>query len=304
MVWLNANFVQAQETLVAMQAAAKAAGLTFKAIDYDSANPATLVAAFKQALLYNPIGVALSGTPAAVWGAQIFPLYRKAHVPIVEGLAGPQQLNDVLVANLWNQDDVGAGAKVLADWVAADSDGKAHAAVMYVPDFPILGGFAASFTNALKAVGPACSAKPIAETIPDVGSPSTANQPLVSAVQSDPSIHYIVLADGTLNPGLPQALSGAGISGEKIAGEQPSIENMQDVAEGRENAFMGENFNYYGWLLLDAILRHYEGIPFAAADGGMPNELFTKANVGTPSAQMTAPADYQQQFEKLWLVGS
>jgi len=303
-IWLEANFAQSQETADAMHAAASAAGLSFRAIDYNASDPGTLIAAFKQALQCHPIGVALSGIQSAVWGSQIFPLYRRAHIPIVDGLAGAQPLNDVLVANLWNPKDVATGAKALAAWVAVDSDGKGQAAVVGVPDLPTLASFATSFTSALKAACPGCTSKTVAETISDIGSPSTANQPLVSAVQSDRSIKYLVLADGALDPGLPSALSGAGISGEKIVGEQPSIENEQDTVEGKENAFMGANFNYFGWLFLDAILRHDQGLPVPAGDGGMPNELLTKANVGTPSAQMKAPADYQQQFKKLWLVGS
>ena len=86
-VWLEADFVQSQETAAAMGAAAKAAGLKLKVIDYTAADPATLIAAFKQALQYHPLGVALSGINAAVWGSQIYPLYQKAGVPIVEGLA-------------------------------------------------------------------------------------------------------------------------------------------------------------------------------------------------------------------------
>jgi hypothetical protein len=286
-----------------MKQAVAAAGLNLKVIDYKSSDPATLVAAFKQALLYNPIGVATSGLNSAVWGSQVFPLYRKAHVAIAEGLAGPQATNDVLVANLWNQNDVAVGAKVLADWVTSTSNGNGHAVVMGVPDFPILGGFAASFTNYLKAACSACSATTISETIAEVGSPQTANQPIVAAFQRDRSLNYFVTADGTLNEGIPAALSGAGLNGIKIGGEQPSLENMQDVLNGKEGAFIGENFNYYAWLLLDSILRHNEGMTIPSGDGGMPLELFTKANVGTPSYQMKAPADYQQQFEKLWHVG-
>lgn len=300
-VWLNCDFSQCQLTQESMEDAAKAIGWNFKSVAYKSADPATLVAAFKQALQYDPSGVALSGVNSAAWPS-VIPEYEKAGVPIVEGLAGPQELNNALVANLWNEEDLAEDARIIANWVTADSGGEASSVVMGVPDFPILGGFASAFGEALKEACKACESETVDATIEQIGSPTEANGLLVSAVQKNPDIEYVITSDGALNPGLGAALSGAGIEGKPIAGALGTEINQTEIQAGEANAFTGQNFDYYGWLLLDAILRHEQGIEIAPGNGGMPHQLFTEDNIEAPSENMAAPVNFEEEFETLWQV--
>ena len=302
-VYLNCDFVQCQQTADAIGEAVKPLGWKLQTVAYKSADPATLVAAFKQAVQYNPVAVGLSGVPYAAWSS-IVPQYRAARIPIVEGLAGPQTVNDVLVANLFNDQDLAVDAGNLANWMAADSNGKGHAVILGVPDFPILGGFGGAFTKSLTSACPGCKATTVNATIAQIGSPATSNGLLVSALQRDPSIKYVITCDGALSPGLPAALSGAGITGIKIGGALATAENGTQIKAGKEHAFTGQHIQYYGWQLVDAALRHLEGMDIPPGDGGQPHQLLMSDNVGTPSDNLKDPADYQAQFNKLWLVGS
>jgi ABC-type sugar transport system substrate-binding protein len=299
LVWLQCNFEQCTTTRKAVEEAIKPLKWTLKVINYKAEEPATVVAAFKQALQDKPIGVALNGSNSAVWKS-VFPEYEKAKVPIVEGLAGPQETNEALVANLWNEEDLGVDAKILANWMTAESGGKGSAIVLGVPEFPILGGFAESFTKALEEACKACSAETVNATIAQTTSPTVTNGLIVSAAEKNPSAEFIVTSDGALSGGLPAALEGAGISGKKVAGALGTENSQAEIAAGKAAAFTGQNFGYYGWLLVDSILRHVEGMEIAPGDGGMPHQLIVKENVGTPSENMKGPVGYQAKFEELW----
>jgi ribose transport system substrate-binding protein len=302
LVWLNCDFEQCQVTGEALEEAVKPLGWTLKKINFKADEPATLVAAFQQALQYDPVGVALNGTPYSEWSS-VFPEYEKAGVPIVEGLAGPQEAKGPFVANLWEEVDLGVDAKMLANWVTAESGGEGEAVVLGVPEFPILSGFATDFQKSLKEACAGCSADIVNATIAQVTSSTGGNTALVSALQKNPSAEFVVTCDGALSAGLAAALSGAGIEGKKIGGALATLENQTEIVAGKEDAFTGQNFGYYGWLLLDSILRSTEGMEIPSGDGGMPHQLLTASNITEPSASMKAPVGYQQQFEELWRVG-
>ena len=306
-VWLNCDFVQCGFTQKGIEEATKALGWNLKVISYSSMDPASLISALQQALTLDPkpIGVAFSGIPQPVWESMIEP-YRKAGVPILTGLMGPTTTSDAVPVNLWNEDDLAVDAEILANWVTADSGGKGQAVVFGVPDFPILGGTATSFAKALAKVCSGCKVTRINATIPQILDPGTPNQLVVSALQADPKIKYVITADGALMPGLPSAISGAGLPSDiKIGGALGTAENMQNIGEGTSHAFTGENFAYYGWLLVDVALRHAQGMEVPRGDGGMPHQLFTKANVAThgDGVDMKSPVGYQAQMKALWGVG-
>jgi ribose transport system substrate-binding protein len=301
MVYLESNFEQAVTTRKAIEEAVKPLEWNLKTITFKAEEPATLISAFKQALQYEPVGVSLNGTNSAVWQS-VIPEYEAAGVPIVEGLAGPQELNGALVANLWNEEDIAVDAKILANWMTADSGAAGKAIVLSVPELPILSEFASSFSSALKEACKGCDAETVKATTAQITNPSVTNGLLVSAAEKNPEAEYIITCDGALNVGLPAALSGAGLEGLKVAGAQGSENSQAEVAAGKASVYAAQNFAYYGWQSVDAIARHLEGMKIAPGDGGMPHQLITKENVGTPTEDMKGPKEYQAEFAQLWKV--
>src|SRR5262249_39346747 len=66
-----------------LQAAAKTIGWTVKILNFQAANPATLVTALKQGLQYHPVAAFFSGVPQAAWQSMQQP-YAKAGAIIVD----------------------------------------------------------------------------------------------------------------------------------------------------------------------------------------------------------------------------
>jgi ABC-type sugar transport system substrate-binding protein len=298
-VYLRCDFAQCGYTEAGVQEAAKALHWNLRVIDFNAANPATLVAAMKQALAYHPVAVAFNGTPYATWSS-VVPAYEKAHVAIIPAYVGPQPLNGAVVANLGNPADLAGQAKSLAAWMATDSGGTGKALVVGFPSLPAIGAFPQDFSSALHTYCPGCSITALNGSEADAANPTAINSLIVSSLQRDPSIKYVFVPDGGLVPGLPSAISGAGLSGVKIGGAQGTLENDADMKSGTEQAFTAQDFDYLGWMDLDTAARHLEGMPVSPGDGGLLTRLQTKANLGTPHLNLDEPSDYQQEFEKLW----
>lgn len=302
-VWLQCDVSQCPVQTTAFAAATAAIGWHLKVISFQSENPATLVAAMKQALLYKPVAVAFSGLPQAVWASEI-PAYKAAGVPLIVAYVGPQQISSPVIANIGGPPDITQNGQFIANWFIADSNGKGKALLFNVNDFPILKTFSDAVHSTVSSGCSGCSIVDLNGTIPMVTGGQSVPA-IVSALRKDPSIKYVISCDGPFIDGLPSALAAAGLAGKvKVAGQSGDVENLTDVKTGTEQAFTGLALHYGAWLMVDAALRHLEGIPFNPnGDGGLPKQLLTKDVSFTASTSYDLPSNYPDLFKKLWLVG-
>ena len=303
-VWMNCDQSSCAGIGAGVKAAALAAGWNFKEFAVEQAEPSTLVAAMKQALQLHPAAVGLTGLPEAVWGS-VIPAYQAAGVPIITGWVGAETLTSTIVANVANQDDMTALGKTLANWFVADSDGKGHALVVEVSTFPILGEAGDSFTNTVKSECSGCQTDVLQETIANVEN-GTVVPSVVAQLRQHPDINYVCSMNGSFIEGLPSQLAAAGLTGKvKIASLFGGVENLADVKAGTEAATIGTEEHYSGWLMVDAAIRHAEGMSIPDGDGGLPSQLVTAQSGGTfPVAEsFDVPSNFASQFEALWGLG-
>lgn len=275
------------------EAAAKAAGWTFKSLNYQSSNPATLVTAMKQALQYNPVSVSFAGEPEAAWASEI-PAYQAAGVAIIPTVIGPQATGGAVAANIGDFTTSGVG---LGNWFIADSQGKGDALLVDLPVFPVLTEVITGVKQAIAANCPGCHTTAFNGTLQEVTS-STFVSSVVSALRENPDIHYVLSSDLLFINGLHSALAAAGITDVKIAGAQPEAADFAALTAGTESAVVVNSNTLVGWITADASFRVAEGMPVPAGDGGEPYQLLTKANASIGST--TEPTDYASKFMALW----
>jgi ribose transport system substrate-binding protein len=299
-------FLQCAEDQCSLQgkgitAAAAALGWQEKTLQFQESNPATLVSAMNEALQYNPVAVYFSGVPEAAWASEI-PVYKKAGVAIVPSFVGAVPTNSTVIANLGGTSFSTQEGNELANYVIADSNDSASVLFVTVPAYTTFVPVQQAFSSKLGSCR-SCTMNPLDITIPQLQGGQLVPA-VVSALQKAPQTKYVVSVNGAFLAGLPAALSAAGLSGKfKIVSASASTANEQDVKSGVERATMGDGgFQYGGWLDVDVVLRHLEGMKIVPGDGGFPTPLLTKANVGTPSPDDNVPANYPQQFAKLWKV--
>jgi ribose transport system substrate-binding protein len=298
-VWLNCELSACAQILIGVRQAVSAAGWNLKVVQYQQANPATVLSAFKLALNYHPAAVGLSGLPEAVW-ASIIPAYKKAAVPIIAGYVGPLTLNSTVIGNISGPPDGAETGQILANWFIGDSGGKGHALNVRTDELPYLKTFSDAFQADVQKQCSGCAVTNLNMSVADATG-GKVDSAIVADLQRNPSINYVVATEGPFIDGLPAALSAAGLSGKvKIAGENGDVENLTDVKNGTEAAFTGASLHIGGWQYLDVALRHAEGMTFDPYDGMQPKQLLTKTVQFSPAADYDVPGNYPQQFRKLW----
>ena len=301
LVWLQCQFPQCVSIGKGIADATTAAGWKLKVLTYDSSNPATLVSGMQQALQFKPDVVVNSGLPVAVWQS-VLPAYTKAGVPIVTMDAGPQDLPEPIIANLYGDQDITDQGDMVANYFIADSGAEGKALLVDVPSFPVLHAFGVAFSTSAKAGCTACTVKTLEATIPQVLG-GKLNDLIVSALQRDPSIKYLISVDGDFNATLPSSLQAAGLAGKvKIAGAWGTAATAALTKAGKMDAFTGFATEYHGFQAVDAAARKFEGSAVDKAGFGMPQQLLTKQSLQEESDSYNYPKDFRAQFKALWKV--
>lgn len=195
---------------------------------------------------------------------------------------------------------------LIADWVIADSGGKANVLISEFTDSPSTQAYIAQGAKAQFAKN--CSGCTVA-----ISKVQNANFNLIpsqtsSALLAHPNTNYVIAEfDAELQPlfgGVQQAhfaTKAKGASTTGVLGALQQLKSKQFLA-----ADAGTDFPYQGWADADAVMRQLLGMPTVAEN--VPMRLFTSANIGslalTPSAEASGAwygsSAYQGMFTKLW----
>jgi len=305
-VWMKCDVGQCKDEGDGIKEAVQAIGWNYKEYNYKSADPATLVSALKQAadLSPAPAGVALSGLPRAVWES-VVPTYQSKKIPIVIGyVGGGDNVKDPVIGEIGGDLDVTQYGDMIAQWFIADSQAKGKAVLSSVNDFPVLKTFSTSFKASVAKGCKECSVKEVNATIPQVFAGAIPGQ-MVSALQADPSIKYVISSDMPFLTGISGKLAAANLSGVKVAAESGDVAGLTLVkgADPYYRASTGLALHYTGWAFVDMVLRHIQGLPIAPYDGGLPKQLLLKGGDFAISDSYDKPASFRDDFKKLWKVG-
>ena len=196
---------------------------------------------------------------------------------------------------------------IAAQWIIADSKGKAQVLMSSVQDDSgarndISSGSAPQFAK--------CSG---CKTV--IASYTSSTVPSVPSIVSS-----TLLSHRNLNYGLPQfdflvplfksGVQTAGFTAKmKVVSTNAVLSSMQLVKSGGQAADVGSNRNYSGWAAMDSMLRLLKGMPVSTTST-VPQRVFDSKNIAsitlTDAAAGTGewwgPLTYQKDFQKLWGV--
>jgi ribose transport system substrate-binding protein len=286
-------------------------GITEHACSAD-ANPSTTAACVNQAVSQGA-GAIISDAVPVVLAANAFANAQSHHVPVLivnqlpppKGVPGAVQgAGDDKLA--YSPLQAARLVTAEADWVTADSNGKASVLVMPYTDSPSTLAYAAAEVARLKHECPACSI-----ATQKIGLASAAQVPsqTSSALLSHPGIQYVTPEFDALNQGVGQGIQQAGYAHKvKVVSSAGDLPALQAIKSGQLSAEVGESFPYEGWANADEVMRMMLGKPIVVEKP--PLRMFTPANVGslalTPAAQASGEwygSDaYTKMFEHLWGV--
>lgn len=299
--YLQCELLQCQSIGEAIHEATDAVGWRYVQIDYKQADPSTLISAMKQALKENAVAVTFTGLPEALW-SQMIPEYEKAGAAIIPEYVGAAKLQGPVIGNINSPTDTARGAKALADWFVADSEGTGKALVQNVPQYGTVNTWAEQFQGFVEESCDACEVETVNTTIAQVVGGDVPSA-VVSALQRNTTLEYAFAFNGGFFTGLPAALQNAGLSDVKIGAYVGVAENVANLMAGKDGAYGGLNTDYGGWLAVDLALREAAGVKLPESQQALPFQLLTVDSATESASDFQLPDGYQDEFKKVWKVG-
>jgi len=297
---VNGKIPSDNESFQQQAIAAQAVGWTAKEIIFDG-TVADLNAKFEQAISEKPTAITVSGWPPA---ALQRPLAAAKAAGIVVGLssvADPAGSYPGYASNTNGAATAKEIGQLNAYMFMRDSGCKGLVAIFNLP-FPILRIGTSEFQATVKAHCPDCTVSYNEVQSSDIGTPALPSA-VVSKLQSSPGTKYVYAIIGNVADGLAPALSQAGISGVKIFGQVPDTTSIAALRNGTNAWWIDQNSLIDGWTEMDGLLRALEAKKTVSDTGGYPLAILTPQNVPSGTGIPVEPANYQNEFKKLWLVG-
>lgn len=276
----------------------------------------TVQAAFQAAVQAEPDMVLTSGNPRAWFEVSLAELNEK-NVPVIAwSLPEPYQA-DGIAANLVTGDDYYFNGVLMADFVTAQTEGKANALFLNIPQFPVLALEAEGFKTEMAAVCPDCKVTSLDFTVDQLIAGAHISA-AVSEFQKDPSINFLVTGFGDMLLGMPDALGGIGVDVPAIS-QAGTPANYQLIAGGSlQVADVGLPTGFLGWRAIDAGLRalaglsagEFESRPLTSIEGhpdigiaGVPLKILQTADISDPTTAWPGIEGFQDLFKALWNLG-
>lgn len=259
--------------------------------------------AFDSALDQAPDAILVSGNPSSTFRAQLdranslgIPvLFSDNGEPVgTEGVVTTIALDDFDQTGLWG--------KMTADYAVAQ--GAEHVLVVDLSLYPILHAYTEGVVAELERIAPDVKSTVYDAQITDlVAGKIPAN--IISELQRNPDIDWVLLSLGDMTTGLEAALRGAGLAEQvSIGGESASTANVTALKDGSEDAWTGFAAEIHGMYRIDALARLFNGEDLGPNAAKLPTQLLTPENIADAplddEGYYLGVADYEAHFEELW----
>jgi ribose transport system substrate-binding protein len=260
-------------------------------------SPEGVKAAFEQVIREKPDAVVQWGVPSLLYEKQLAQL-KQMGIPVVTTAVPDKAGNGILWADNGAEESVEVG-KVMADWVIADSGGKANAVLLDLPSAPILAAYGEGFEQEFKAKCPGCQLGTVEMAETDLGTNATATK-TVGYLRSHPETTYVVPTFDDLIIGLPPALKSAGLNEITIMGENPSPPTLVYLKDGEQAASVSWPVHETAWKDIDVLARYFNKESIKPDETPLPRQIITGEDVEDPNEYFDAVPDYKEQFSELW----
>jgi ribose transport system substrate-binding protein len=285
-----------------VEEAADALGWDYDEVTYDAANPATLQSALMNALSKDPTAVVVTGVSPDLYGQSAVDAYEEAGVPIVAAGVCPVEPAGPIVAGPSGCDQETEVGKLLADWIAVDSDGTAQVLHANVTAFPSYLAMADGLEEELAASCPDCTLETIELTAAQLSEgqviPTTVN-----TLRANPTIKYLVFDNAAFASGLDAALQAAGLTDITVVGRQADQAAITALQNGGEGVWTASSYNVLGYGAMDAALRAVTESEGFEGNFVAPIQLLSADNAADVTTPYIQPEDALDQYLKLWQVG-
>ena len=260
--------------------------------------------AFGAALDQKPDAVLVSGNPSSTFRAQLDRANAEGIKVLISDNGEPAGTNGTATTlTLDNFDQTGLFGKMSADFAAAK--GAKHVLVVDLSLYPILHAYTEGVVAELKKIAPDTKSTVLDAQITDLVAGEIPNK-VVSEIQRNPDIDWVVMSLGDMTTGLSAALRAAGLADKvQIGGESASTANVTALKSGAEDAWTGFAAEIHGMYRIDALARLFNGEDLKPVnDAKLPTQLLTPDNIATAplddEGYYVGVPDYTTYFQGLW----
>jgi len=233
---------------------------------------------------------------------------KKADVPMISGSAGIDTPNPVIKPegdNLTHALDVGTDyvgvGRHVAEWITADSCGKANVLVFTDEEFYSVTAVVDGLLDEFKKC-PACKiSAPQKFTASQVA--TNVGQMAVGYLQAHPEVNYIYAPYDPSAVFMVNAIVQAGLADKvKVASIVGAAQNLDFIRQGRVQVADGAFDNaYMGYAMVDQAIRLLNKQPlFEPHDEGTPYQVLDKTNLPPAGQDWATKSAYKDRFLKLW----
>jgi ABC-type sugar transport system substrate-binding protein len=198
----------------------------------------------------------------------------------------------------------GLWGKMNADFAAAQ--GAEHVLVVDLSLYPILHAWAEGAVAEMEEIAPDAQVTVLDAQITDLVAGQIPAR-IVSEIQRNPDIDWVLLALGDMTTGLDAALRAAGLGEQvSIGGESASTANVAALQEGTEDAWTGFAAEIHGMYRIDALARIFAGDDPTGIEAysELPTQLLTPDNIDEApldeEGYYVGIPEYLDHFEGIW----
>src|SRR5580658_6233132 len=301
--WLVPGLSAATDLTGPITAAAKVLGWKVIPIAFDESNPATLDAAFQQAVNEHVNYIVPLAVPSTLFTSGLASA-KAAGIPVFEFATATE--SDASQRGIISCYECTAYTNVIgstdADFVISNSQGHADGAYVDIPEIPSLGNIATSFANQLNTKCSGCKGSLIQSSVDALGAGTVGNQ-VVAYLQAHPSVNYVGLPTDGIADNLPQLLQTAGLAGKVkvVMGGAGSPQNLKDIANGKMSVGLSSSDALGMWDVVYDMAANSVGLKLPTE---IPSQfvLWTSKTIPKPLRSWAGPPNYQQEFKQLELT--
>lgn len=278
----------------AIKAGTEALGYTFEQCD-GGTTADKIAACFTNAINAKPDAIIVNGIGADA-AADSFAKVAAARIPLIGSFTGNRIPTENVLTEVGGE-ACGIGANNLAQWVVADSEGKANVLFVGTKTFACNVEREAAFKAALEKCD-TCTFTSLPFAIDAVQ--SQLPQQIQSSLQSHPDVDYVVGTFDAVALAATDVVRQAGKTDAiKVVGFDGNAPNLALIEKGDiQVADNATGTQEPGWASADAAARAIAGerLPPSIGVTSIVIDRANKATVGT----YKGPTGFEQQFRQLW----
>lgn len=302
-VFIRLAFSQSVSLLNGLKDAAAVLGWRVTDLVWDVTNPASLSTSFQSAIAQKPDAIVVLGATTDQYAAFI-PQARAANISIISTYS-PDSPQPGVTPVLTPESEYPYHAQILTDTLLLDAKKAGDTPHVLQLRIPAQDNYTKwindGVVNELKAKCSGCTRDELDIEQADLFNGQYTQQ-VVSYLQRHPAIKYIIANGGQTANGLPEALAAAGLNDVKIYGVTATDVQIKKLADGSPGAWTVQPFRVGGWIVADQIARVKTGDATDLWSNEHMGYVVTSQNASQLQnpADPAFPADYQQQFKRLW----